>query len=79
MPSKAASRALRASFDYYRAIDQSIPQNRDRMKTKVTLPILALPTVEQRFFYEHFFTWPDVPKVPFTPDARRGRATRYCG
>jgi len=33
--------ALRASFDYYRAIDQSIPQNRERMKTKVTIPMLA--------------------------------------
>jgi pimeloyl-ACP methyl ester carboxylesterase len=33
--------ALRASFEYYRAIDQSIPQNRARMTTKLTLPILA--------------------------------------
>lgn len=33
--------ALRASFEYYRAIDQSIPQNRERMKTKLTLPVLA--------------------------------------
>jgi pimeloyl-ACP methyl ester carboxylesterase len=32
---------LRASFEYYRAIDQSIPQNRERMKTKLTLPVLA--------------------------------------
>lgn len=33
--------ALRASFDYYRAIDQSIPQNRQRAKTRLDLPILA--------------------------------------
>ncbi|MDH4550144.1 MULTISPECIES: alpha/beta hydrolase [Pseudomonas] len=33
--------ALRASFDYYRAIDQSIPQNRERMATRLTLPVLA--------------------------------------
>jgi pimeloyl-ACP methyl ester carboxylesterase len=33
--------ALRASFDYYRAIDQSIPQNRGRMARKLTLPILS--------------------------------------
>jgi pimeloyl-ACP methyl ester carboxylesterase len=33
--------ALRASFDYYRAIDDSIPQNRARTKTKLTLPVLA--------------------------------------
>jgi len=33
--------ALRASFDYYRAIDQSIPQNRARMARKITMPVLA--------------------------------------
>ncbi len=33
--------ALRASFDFYRAIDQTIPQNRERKKTKLTLPVLA--------------------------------------
>lgn len=33
--------ALRASFDYYRAIDLSIPQNRERMQHRLTLPVLA--------------------------------------
>ena len=33
--------ALRASFDYYRAIDASIPQNRERMQRRLTLPVLA--------------------------------------
>ncbi|MGX7347076.1 alpha/beta fold hydrolase [Acetobacter pasteurianus] len=33
--------ALRASFDYYRAIDQSIPQYRRRTANKITLPVLA--------------------------------------
>lgn len=33
--------ALRASFEYYRALDDSIPQNRERMKTKLELPVLA--------------------------------------
>lgn len=34
--------ALRASFDYYRAIDESIPQNRERARSaKLTLPVLA--------------------------------------
>lgn len=33
--------ALRASFDYYRAIDQSIPQNRARMARKLTLPVMT--------------------------------------
>ncbi|WP_222841953.1 alpha/beta fold hydrolase [Cystobacter ferrugineus] len=37
--------ALRASFDYYRAIDQSIPQNRERSRTKLTLPVLAFAGV----------------------------------
>ena len=33
--------ALRASFEYYRAIDEHIPQNRERMKTKLTMPVLG--------------------------------------
>lgn len=33
--------ALRASFDYYRAIDQSIPQNRARALLPLELPVLA--------------------------------------
>ena len=33
--------SLRASFDFYRAIDVSIPQNRDRARTPLTLPVLA--------------------------------------
>ncbi|WP_175955229.1 alpha/beta hydrolase [Burkholderia sp. BCC0405] len=33
--------ALKASFDYYRAIDQSIPQNRRRMTAKLAMPVLA--------------------------------------
>lgn len=33
--------ALRASFDYYRAIDQSIPLYRRRTATKLRLPVLA--------------------------------------
>ncbi|RJG01117.1 alpha/beta fold hydrolase [Noviherbaspirillum sedimenti] len=33
--------ALRASFDYYRAIDASIPQNRERMQRRLSLPVLA--------------------------------------
>jgi pimeloyl-ACP methyl ester carboxylesterase len=31
--------ALRASFEYYRAIDDDIPQNRERMKTKLSMPV----------------------------------------
>lgn len=39
---KRDPKALKASFDYYRAIDQSIPQYRERAKTRVTdVPILA--------------------------------------
>ncbi|RFA06585.1 alpha/beta hydrolase [Subtercola boreus] len=33
--------ALRCSFDYYRAIDDCIPQNRARMKTKISVPMLT--------------------------------------
>ncbi len=33
--------ALKASFDYYRAIDQSIPQYRRRKERKIAVPILA--------------------------------------
>lgn len=33
--------ALKASFDYYRAIDQSIPQYRRRKENKITVPVLA--------------------------------------
>ena len=33
--------ALRASFEYYRAIDETIPQNHERMKKKLTMPILG--------------------------------------
>lgn len=39
---KRDPKALKASFDYYRAIDQSIPQYRERAKKRVTdIPILA--------------------------------------
>ncbi len=34
--------ALRASFDYYRAIDQTIEQSEARKKHKLTLPVLAI-------------------------------------
>lgn len=33
--------ALRASFDYYRAIDESIPQNIKRKDTQLVMPVLA--------------------------------------
>jgi pimeloyl-ACP methyl ester carboxylesterase len=33
--------ALKASFDYYRAIDESIPQYRRRKATKIEVPVLA--------------------------------------
>lgn len=33
--------ALKASFDYYRAIDESIPQYRRRKTTKIEVPVLA--------------------------------------
>jgi pimeloyl-ACP methyl ester carboxylesterase len=39
---KASPDALRASFDYYRAIDQDIEQNKVRKATKLDLPILAI-------------------------------------
>ena len=32
---------LRASFDYYRAIDEDIPANRERMKTPLAMPVLG--------------------------------------
>jgi pimeloyl-ACP methyl ester carboxylesterase len=35
------SDALRASFEFYRALDKSIPQNRQRSKTVLRQPILA--------------------------------------
>jgi pimeloyl-ACP methyl ester carboxylesterase len=38
---KRDRRTLRASFDYYRAIDDDIPANRERMKTRVTMPVLG--------------------------------------
>jgi pimeloyl-ACP methyl ester carboxylesterase len=38
---KRSSDALRASFEFYRALDKSIPQNRERSKTVLGLPILA--------------------------------------
>ena len=34
-------KALRASFEYYRAIDASIPQYRRRMARRIALPVLA--------------------------------------
>lgn len=33
--------ALRASFEYYRAIDDDLPQNRERLKTKLKMPVLG--------------------------------------
>ncbi|WP_327721911.1 alpha/beta hydrolase [Streptomyces sp. NBC_00490] len=38
----ADPRALRASFAYYRALDETIAQNERRSKTRLTLPVLAL-------------------------------------
>jgi len=38
----ADPRALRASFAYYRALDETIAQNEQRKKTRLTLPVLAL-------------------------------------
>ncbi len=35
-------RALRASFAYYRALDETIAQNEQRGKTRLTLPVLAV-------------------------------------
>lgn len=42
---KRDPQALRASFDYYRALDQSIPQYRERIRTRLTLPVLAFAGV----------------------------------
>jgi pimeloyl-ACP methyl ester carboxylesterase len=39
---KASPQALRASFEYYRAIDQDIEQNARRKLVKVKIPILAV-------------------------------------
>lgn len=38
---KRDRRTLRASFDYYRAIDDDIPANRLRMNTRLTMPVLG--------------------------------------
>ncbi|MFI6623158.1 alpha/beta fold hydrolase [Streptomyces sp. NPDC050528] len=38
----ADPRALRASFAYYRALDETIAQNEQRGKTRLTLPVLGL-------------------------------------
>jgi pimeloyl-ACP methyl ester carboxylesterase len=38
----ADPRALRASFAYYRALDETITQNEQRSKTRLTLPVLAV-------------------------------------
>jgi len=38
----ADPRGLRASFEYYRALDETIAQNEQRAKTRLTLPVLAL-------------------------------------
>ncbi|MFE9603992.1 alpha/beta fold hydrolase [Streptomyces hokutonensis] len=38
----ADPRALRASFAYYRALDETIAQNEQRGKTRLTLPVLAV-------------------------------------
>ncbi|MCX5336310.1 alpha/beta fold hydrolase [Streptomyces sp. NBC_00140] len=38
----ADPRALRASFAYYRALDETIVQNEQRSKTRLKLPVLAL-------------------------------------
>ncbi|MCX5367030.1 alpha/beta hydrolase [Streptomyces sp. NBC_00124] len=38
----ADPRALRASFAYYRALDETITQNEQRSKTRLKLPVLAL-------------------------------------
>jgi pimeloyl-ACP methyl ester carboxylesterase len=38
----ADPRALRASFAYYRALDETIAQNEQRSKTRLTLPVLAV-------------------------------------
>ncbi|WP_432905166.1 alpha/beta fold hydrolase [Micromonospora matsumotoense] len=38
----ADPRGLRASFGYYRALDETIAQNAQRAKTRLTLPVLAI-------------------------------------
>ena len=38
---KRDRRALRASFDYYRAIDDDIPANRVRMRNRLTMPVMG--------------------------------------
>ncbi|MDI5905015.1 MULTISPECIES: alpha/beta hydrolase [Streptomyces] len=38
----ADPRALRASFAYYRALDETMAQNEQRSKTRLTLPVLAV-------------------------------------
>lgn len=38
----ADPRGLRASFEYYRALDETIAQNEQRKKTRLTLPVLAI-------------------------------------
>jgi pimeloyl-ACP methyl ester carboxylesterase len=38
----ADPRGLRASFAYYRALDETIAQNEQRKKTRLTLPVLAV-------------------------------------
>jgi pimeloyl-ACP methyl ester carboxylesterase len=38
---KRDRRTLRASFDYYRAIDDDIPANRARMQTRLPMPVLG--------------------------------------
>ena len=38
----ADPRALRSSFAYYRALDETIAQNEQRRKTRLTLPVLAI-------------------------------------
>ena len=38
----ADPRALRASFAYYRALDETIAQNEQRSKTRLTLPVLGV-------------------------------------
>ncbi|WP_203840299.1 alpha/beta fold hydrolase [Winogradskya humida] len=38
----ADPRGLRASFAYYRALDETTAQNEQRMKTRLTLPVLAV-------------------------------------
>ncbi|GAB2601006.1 hydrolase [Paractinoplanes abujensis] len=38
----ADPRALRASFEYYRALDETIAQNERRAQTRLTVPVLAV-------------------------------------